>query len=66
MRSVLIINDLWSYTNGAKIEAKENEKDWTNKDEKALVLIVLSVHQNQLNHVKNTNTSKEAWENLKN
>ena len=65
MRSILIYNDLWPYTNGIRIKTEENEQEWISKDEKALALIFLSVHQSQLNHVKKAKTSKEAWEKLK-
>lgn len=35
------------------------------KDDKALALILLSVEEGQLSHVKKAKTSREAWENLR-
>ncbi|XP_076686075.1 uncharacterized protein LOC143378147 [Andrena cerasifolii] len=65
VRSLLIFNELWSYTNGKEAQTKENALEWSKKDEKALALILLSVENNQLNHVKRAETSHEAWEKLK-
>lgn len=64
VRSLLIYNELWAYTNGTELKTEQNAVDWTKKDEKALALILLSVEESQLNHVKRAQTSLEAWENL--
>lgn len=65
MRSVLVCNDLWGYVNGTMIKTDENTAVWTEKDQKALALIVLSVSRGQLNHVKRAETSRAAWKDLK-
>lgn len=65
MRSILVCNDLWGYVNGAVIKTEENALAWTEKDQKALALIMLSVSRGQLNHIKRAETSKAAWDNLK-
>ncbi|XP_071579377.1 uncharacterized protein [Temnothorax nylanderi] len=66
MRSVLIYNDLWGYTSGEIVrpEAEASASNWTTKDEKALVLIILSVSKAELGHLKKAVTSKQAWDEL--
>lgn len=41
-----------------------NQTDWDTKDNKALADIVLSMKPSQLQHIKNCNTSKQAWDKL--
>ncbi|XP_076285567.1 uncharacterized protein LOC143211620 [Lasioglossum baleicum] len=65
VKSLLVYNELWTYTNGTEPKTAENQREWDKKDDKALALILLSVQENQLNHVKRANTSYEAWETLK-
>jgi len=65
MRSVLVCNDLWDYVNGNAQRTAENTAMWRVKDQKALALIILSVSRGQLNHIKKTETSKVAWNELK-
>lgn len=64
IKSVLVCNELWKYTNGVEIHTPENSDVWKSKDEKALALILLSISKNQLSHVKKT-TLHEAWEKLR-
>lgn len=61
MRSVLIVNDLWSYVSGETTFTEQNEAEWKVKDAKALAMIMLSVSKNQLAHIKRARISKEAW-----
>lgn len=65
MKSILICNDLWGYVSGTIIKTEENAVGWTLKDQKALALIILSVSRGQLNHVKKSETSLAAWEDLR-
>ncbi|KAL0116419.1 hypothetical protein PUN28_009806 [Cardiocondyla obscurior] len=65
MKSVLVFNDLWKYTEGTEIKPTADAQDWIRKDSKALALINLSITHSQLNHVKKATTSKEAWDGLK-
>ncbi|KAL0117638.1 hypothetical protein PUN28_008790 [Cardiocondyla obscurior] len=65
MKSVLVFNDLWKYTEGTEIKLTADAQDWIRKDSKALALINLSITHSQLNHVKKATTSKEAWDGLK-
>ncbi|KMQ85317.1 retrovirus-related pol polyprotein from transposon tnt 1-94 [Lasius niger] len=65
MKNVLVYNDLWGYVNGAVIKTADNTAAWTEKDQKTLELIVLSVSRGQLNHVKRAETSNAAWDDLK-
>lgn len=65
MKSVLVFNELWSYVEGTQEKMESNAQEWTNKDSKALALINLSITHGQLNHVKRTTTSKDAWDILK-
>lgn len=62
IKSLLIYNELWSYTNGSKIKTEANAIEWTGKDEKALVLILLSIEEN---HVKRAETSSFSPTNMK-
>lgn len=66
MRSVLIYNDLWGYTSGEIVQSttEAGASNWTNKDEKALALIVLSVSKPELGHIRKATTSKQAWDEL--
>ena len=66
MRSLLRINDLWDYVNGLVTRTVENHMSWREKDEKALDLIILNIKKNQYVHIKNAETSQEAWDSLKN
>lgn len=63
MKSILVFNDLWKYTEGT--ESAADAQEWIRKDSKALALINLSITHSQLNHVKKATTSKEAWDGLK-
>jgi hypothetical protein len=65
MKSVLIFNDMWGYVDGTEVKPEADAQDWTKKDSKALALINLSISHSQLNHVKKTATSKQAWDGLK-
>lgn len=65
MKSVLIINDLWSYVDGTEQRPAQENGDWIKKDGKALALITLSITHSQLNRVKRATSSKEAWDGLK-
>lgn len=61
--SYLVENNLWEYVNG---EIVKNSNQWNVKeDRKALVAIYQSVTKDQLLHIRNTTTSKEAWDILK-
>jgi len=66
MKSVLIYNDLWGYTSGevARPETKIQMTSWTNKNEKALALITLSISKTELGHIRRATTSKQAWDEL--
>ena len=66
MRSLLRINDLWDYVNGRVIRNEENHVTWREKDEKALDLIILNIKKNQYIHIKNAETSYQAWSSLEN
>lgn len=66
IKSILVCNELWKYTNGTEVLTDENSNVWISKDEKALALILLSVSKNQLNHIKKAETSYEAWKKLRN
>ncbi|XP_015437625.1 PREDICTED: uncharacterized protein LOC107192803, partial [Dufourea novaeangliae] len=65
IKSILRLNELWGYVNGTIIKTGENDAGWIVKDEKALDLIILSLHKSQFNHVKRVEASLEAWEALK-
>lgn len=65
MKSILHYNELWGYINGTAIKIEDNTTQWTLKDEKALDLIILSLHKIQYNHIKRAETSLGAWEALK-
>ena len=65
MRAVLINTDLWDYTSGRKKDTsteKAEDLEWIRMDEKALSHILLHIESNQLLHVKNCKTSKDAWD----
>ncbi|KOX72925.1 hypothetical protein WN51_01943 [Melipona quadrifasciata] len=66
MRSLLRINDLWDYVNGTEIRNEENHVTWREKDEKALDLIILNIKKSQYIHIKNAETSRQAWKSLEN
>ncbi|KAL0117643.1 hypothetical protein PUN28_008795 [Cardiocondyla obscurior] len=42
MKSVLVFNDLWKYTEGTEIKLTADAQDWIRKDSKALALINLT------------------------
>ncbi|KAK2578384.1 hypothetical protein KPH14_011871 [Odynerus spinipes] len=67
MKSVLRYNELWGYVNGTIVKTENNAVGivWALKDEKALDLIILSLHKSQFNHIKRADTSLKAWEALK-
>ena len=69
MKSVLVYNDLWQYTDGTIEKPGQGTADqvqvWVKKDSKALALINLSVSHSQLSHIKKATTSSEAWNGLK-
>lgn len=44
-------------------EAKKLE-EWNKKNQKALNSIILSIANSQIIHIKNSNSAKEAWEQL--
>jgi len=66
MKSVLIYNDLWGYTSGevARPETEIQMTSWTNKDEKALALITLSISKTELGHIRRATTSKQVSDEL--
>lgn len=66
MRSLLRINELWDYVSGMVIRNEENHVAWREKDEKALDLIILNIKKNQYIHIKNAETSHQAWNSLEN
>lgn len=68
MKSILIHSGSWGYVSGtiAKPEAEDGLNEWLKGDEKCLATITLSVTISQLMHIKDCNTSKEAWEKLQN
>lgn len=65
MRSVLVHSEVWKITSGVELKPEEDNGNWIKKDEKALASITLSVKPNQLNYIKNCQTSAEAWQRLK-
>lgn len=65
MKSILVFNDLWQYVDGTEIKPPGSAQEWIKRDAKALALINLSITHGQLNHVKKTATSREAWNGLK-
>ncbi|KAL0281564.1 UNVERIFIED_CONTAM: hypothetical protein PYX00_002512 [Menopon gallinae] len=65
MKSVLVINDLWSCVDGTDPKPEKECDKWSRKDGKALAMINLSVSPSQLNLIAKAETSKEAWDLLK-
>ena len=69
MRSLLVHADLWGIVCGRELKEESSTSTVTeafdSKNEKALASIVLAVHPTQLNHIKNCETGKEAWNQLK-
>ncbi|KAL0270911.1 UNVERIFIED_CONTAM: hypothetical protein PYX00_008181 [Menopon gallinae] len=66
MKSLLVINDLWSCVDGTEPKPEKDCDKWLRRDGKALAMINLNVSPSQLNHIANAETSKEAWDLLKN
>lgn len=66
MKSVLVHCDLWEYVSGEtklKEDATVEEKTkWDKSDSKALSTILLSVKPSELIHVKQSRSSKQAWD----
>lgn len=65
MKSVLIHSGMWNVACGKlkRVEAAKVE-EWDQLDERALATITLSVKPSQLNHLKLSKTSNEAWSKL--
>ncbi|XP_076657826.1 uncharacterized protein LOC143361962 [Halictus rubicundus] len=47
IKSILRYNELWGYVNGSIVKNEQNEVAWTQKDEKALDTIILSMNKTQ-------------------
>ncbi|XP_049318346.1 uncharacterized protein LOC105224069 isoform X1 [Bactrocera dorsalis] len=70
LKSVLVHQELWSVASGETPcpEADADGKNvlmWKAKDEKATATIILSITTMQIAHVKNSKTSNEAWNTLR-
>ncbi|CAD7012038.1 unnamed protein product [Ceratitis capitata] len=69
MRSVLVHSELWPIVCGKCIKNEEataaESAAFDMQDEKALASIMLSIKPSQLNHVKHSKTSLEAWNSLR-
>ncbi|KMQ86061.1 retrovirus-related pol polyprotein from transposon tnt 1-94 [Lasius niger] len=63
MELLLIKEDLWDVVSNA--EPAEVSEDWQKRDNKARATIGLLVEDNQLLHVRNATTAKQAWDALK-
>lgn len=61
MRSVLIHNDDWKYT---EAPSDPKEKDWDANDAKALATITLCLKTSQLCHISDCETTRNAWKKL--
>lgn len=66
MKAMLVKDGLWQYVSGdlPRPTAAAGVPEWDREDQKALADIVLSVSPSELRHIKNTNTSKAAWDKL--
>ena len=60
---LLIKEDLWDLVTEDKPE--EIDSTWTKRDNKARATICLLVEDNQIIHVRQATTAKEAWDSLK-
>lgn len=69
IKSYLQEKEVWNVINEDKPVANDKNQDavatWIKKDQKAYNLIVLSIANNQIIHIKSVKTAKEAWEKLK-
>lgn len=63
MQCILVYSDLWTITNGTIVKpvAANDAKLWSQKDEKYLVMIMLSVKTTQLSYVNKCATAVEVW-----
>ncbi|XP_076657790.1 uncharacterized protein LOC143361943 [Halictus rubicundus] len=67
MEAILTKNDLWCYVDGWKPKPAERENNadqianWVRNDKKAKADIVLSLSASEICHVKNLQTSSDAW-----
>jgi len=62
MKSVLILEGLWSVVTS---EAKTEDDNWMELNDKALATIILGVKASLLVHIKSCKTAAEAWKELK-
>lgn len=65
IKSLLIINDLWSVSLADPPEDPDENIVWKNKDDKCLAFIILTIDPSLLLYVKDAATSKEAFQKLK-
>lgn len=65
MKMILKKEDCWDPIETEKPTSENEKKVWEKQDNKAYCFISLCVENNQLTHIKNLTTSKDAWEALK-
>lgn len=66
MEMLLKKEGIWKTITGTRPTATSSTLEkWLEMDEKATALIGLSVHDNQLQHIRNETTAKGSWEALK-
>lgn len=61
VKLILIKDDLWETITDEAPDSERPLVRWNKKDAKALSTIGLTVEDNQLVHIRNKNTAKEAW-----
>ena len=70
VKMYLIGKDLWDIVQGTEVLAEDanedDKKKFRKRDNLALASICLAVSTNLQIYVRNTKTSKEAWDNLSN
>lgn len=67
-QAVLIKNGLWEYVDGSKTEpvGDVDKKEFKRQDQLARSEILLLISPSELKQIRNSSTSKEVWDKLKN
>ena len=65
MKGILRISEMWGYVNEFIISTADTKDDFDIKDGKALGLFQICLSEEQILHIRDSTTSKEAWDKLK-
>jgi hypothetical protein len=66
MKALLMEEECWDIIESEEPQEKNKKKEWIKKNSHALFRIVWHVEDNQLIHIKGCDSSRKAWEALKN